>query len=74
MGYLVYRRIPVTVLWFQIEMKTEYRHCAETLGSTELTDAWFLTSVDCGLLHGLNLCALGRDAGSNQGPAVSTRR
>ena len=47
MGYLVYRRIPVAVLWFQIEMKTEYRHCAETLGSTELTDAWFLSDLLC---------------------------
>ena len=32
MGYLFYRRIPVTVLWLQIEMKAEYQHCAETLG------------------------------------------
>ena len=47
MGYLFHRRIPVTVLWFQIGMKTEYRHCAETLGSTELTDAWFLSALLC---------------------------
>ena len=88
-------------------MKAEYRHCAGTLGSTELTDALIslrsalfklpyngrrelnLTLLGCRLrtrpyiyiyyiytyarVRERTHAALGRDAGSNQGPAVSTQ-